>query len=90
MSLTLTFLSDDQTPKILQPGKEPLDFPTSPVSLQPTSVLGRISSVTTMWGDDFDAVEPPLLVEMVRIICVIADQILRCVQSNHLKQRGGG
>jgi hypothetical protein len=36
-----TFLSDDQTPEVLQPGEQSLDFPSSPVSFQPTSILGQ-------------------------------------------------
>jgi len=52
------FISDDQAPKVLQPGKEPFDFPTPSVSFQPTSILSRILSRSTMWSDDFDAVEP--------------------------------
>jgi hypothetical protein len=32
-----TFVSNDQTPEVLQPGKQPFDLPPSSVSLQPTS-----------------------------------------------------
>jgi hypothetical protein len=31
--------SHDQTPEVLQPGKQPLDLPPSSISLQPTFVL---------------------------------------------------
>ena len=36
----VTFIPNDQTPEVLQPGKKPLDFPAPLVSLQPTSILG--------------------------------------------------
>jgi hypothetical protein len=35
--LGAAFVSDDQTPEVLQPGELPLDFPSSPVTFQPTS-----------------------------------------------------
>lgn len=44
----VTFISDDQAPEVLQSGKQPLDFPPSSVSLQPTSILSRIPSVPAM------------------------------------------
>jgi hypothetical protein len=55
--LGVTFISNDHTPEVLQPGKQPLDLPPSSISLQPTSILSRIPSVSTMWGNDFNAVE---------------------------------
>jgi hypothetical protein len=56
-----SFISNDQTPEVLQPGKQPLDFPPSLVSLQATSILSRIPSIPTMWRNEFNAVEPSVL-----------------------------
>jgi hypothetical protein len=55
--LRVTFISDDETAKVLQPSKEPFDFPSSPVSLEPTPVLRLILSVSTVRSDEFDPVE---------------------------------
>jgi hypothetical protein len=71
--LGVTFISHDQTSEVLQPGKKPLDFPAPLVSLQPTSILGRVLSIPTMWGDEFNAVASQLCVEAVRVVSVIGD-----------------
>jgi hypothetical protein len=42
----MPFISDDQATKVLQPRKQPLDFPT--VSFQPMSILSQILSGTTI------------------------------------------
>jgi hypothetical protein len=77
--LGVTFMPNDQTPEVLQPGKQPLDFPPSSVSLQPTSILSRTPSVPTMWSNDLDAVEPQFCVEAVEVVGVVTDQVLRGV-----------
>jgi hypothetical protein len=46
--LGVTFLSNDQTPEVLEPIKQPLDLTPSSISLQPTSILSRIPSGSTM------------------------------------------
>ena len=80
------FISNDQTPEVLQPGKEPLDFPPSSVSLQPTSILSRIPAVPTMWSNDLDSVGPEFCVEVVGVVGVITDQVLRDVGNDHFEQ----
>jgi hypothetical protein len=80
----VTFISNDQSPEVLQPGKQPLDFPPSSVSLQPTSILSRIPSVPAMWSNEFNAVEPQFCVEAVGVVGVVTDQVLRGVGNNHL------
>ena len=80
----VTFISNEQTPEVLQPGKQPLDFPPSSVSLQPTSILSRIPSVPAMWSIEFNSVEPQFCVEAVGVVGVVTDQVLRGVGNNHL------
>jgi hypothetical protein len=79
----VTFISNDQTPEVLQPGAQPLDFPPSSVSLQPTSIR-RIPSVPAMWTNEFNSVEPQFCVEAVGVVGVVPDQVLRGVGNNHL------
>jgi hypothetical protein len=55
------------------PSKKPLDFPAPLVSLQPTSILGRVLSIPTMRSDEFNAVESQFSVEAVRVVSVIGD-----------------
>ncbi len=82
--LAATFISDDQTTEVLQPGKESLYFPPSPIPLEPTSILRWILAVATMWGDQLDAIEAQFLVEAVGVVGVVADQVLRRLGNNHL------
>jgi hypothetical protein len=86
--LVVTFISNDQTPEVLQPGKQPLDFPPSSVSLQPTSILSRIPSVPAMWSNKFNSVEPQFCVEAVGVVGVLTDQVLRGVRNNQVQQSG--
>jgi hypothetical protein len=58
----VTFISNEQTPEVLQPGKQALDFPPSSVSLQPTSILSPIPSVPAMWSNKFNSVKPQFCV----------------------------
>ena len=82
--LRVTFISNDQTPEVLQPGKQPLDLPPSSISLRPTSILSRIPSGSTMWSDNFNAVEPQFCIQVVGVLSVVTDQVLRGVGNNHL------
>jgi hypothetical protein len=70
---SVTFISREQTSEVLQPGKKPLDLRAPLVSLQPTFILGRVFSIPTMWGDELNAVESQLSVEVVRVVSVIGD-----------------
>src|ERR1700758_5607867 len=81
--LGVTFVSDDQTPEVLQPGKQSLDFPSSPISFQPTSILGPVLSVPTMWSNHLDAVEAKFCVQVVGVVGVITNQVPRGVGNNH-------
>ena len=80
----MTFISNDQTSEVLQPAKQPLDLPPSSISLQPTSILSRIPSGSTMWGNDFNAVESQFCIEAVRVVGVVTDQVLRRLQQPSL------
>jgi len=82
--LGVTFIPNDETPEVLQPGKQPLDLPPSSISLQPTSILSRIPSVSTMWSDNLDAVGLQFCIEVVGVVGVVTDQVLRRVRNNHL------
>jgi hypothetical protein len=82
--LGVTFISNDQTPEVLQPGKQLFDFPPAPVSFQPTSILSRVPSVSSMWGNDLNAVESQFCVETVGVVGIVTDQVLRDVWNNHL------
>src|SRR5260370_18786573 len=73
--LGVTFVSYDQAREVLQPGEQSLDFPSSSVSFQPTSILSRVLSVPTMWSNHLDAVEPKFCVEAVGVVGVITNQV---------------
>jgi hypothetical protein len=77
----VTFISNDQTPEVLQPGKQSLDVSASSISLQSTSILSRISSVSTM---RLQCVEPQFCIEAVGVVGGVTDQVLRRVGNNHL------
>ena len=71
--LRVTFISNDQTPEVLQPRKQPFDFPPSLVSLHPASILSRVRSISTMWSNEFNAVGSQFRVEAVGVIGIVTD-----------------
>jgi len=50
--LGVTLISNDQTPEVLQPGKQPLDLPHSSMSLQPT-IRSELCLKTLFRAGDF-------------------------------------
>jgi hypothetical protein len=53
-------------------------------------VLGRISSIDAVGGDQFDSVLLEFWVQFVGVVGIVSDQILRCLGDNHLDQRRSG
>jgi hypothetical protein len=85
----MTFPTHQQTPEVLQPCEEPLDFPPAFVTAQFSPVLALPSCpVTTVRGDQLDAV---LLGESidhrVAVISPIANQSFRLVGHEAVRDR---
>jgi len=77
----MTFPPHHQTPEVLQPGKEPFDFPAPLVAPELSPVLAmRSGAITTVRCDQLDSVllgEP--LHHCVAVISLIANQSFRLV-----------
>ena len=67
-------ISGDESPGILQPGKEPFDFPAALIAAQGASILRDVHPVGPMRGDQFDAAVGEALVEPITVIGGIADE----------------
>ena len=59
---------------VLQPGKEPFDFPATLIATKRTPILGEMDPIRPMRGDQFDAAGGEGLVEAVAVIGRIADE----------------
>jgi hypothetical protein len=46
--LGVTFISNDQTPEVLQPGKQPFDFPPAVLRVRNLLVVGRTLSFASV------------------------------------------
>ena len=67
----------DESPRVLQPGKEPFDFPAAFIAAQGASILREVDPVGPMRGDQLDAAVRQALVEPVTVIGSIADETRR-------------
>lgn len=72
-------IASDESPIVLQPGKEPLDFPAAFVTAQSPTILREIDPIRPMRSDQLDAAVREGLVERVAVVGGIADQPRRIV-----------
>ena len=49
--LCISFVAHDQSPEVLQPGKQSLNLPASPIAAHATQVLRCVFSITTVRSD---------------------------------------
>ena len=75
----MIFISYNQAPIILKPGKQPLNLPSSPISTKFTSILSMLLfSVNFMRRNQFNvSVLRKLLVKFVAVIRLVADKPIR-------------
>jgi hypothetical protein len=83
----VAFVPHHQAPEVLQPSKQPFDFPPSSISPQTPSILSDIPSIAAMWSDDV-TVKANLRIQGVGVIGVVPYQVLWGVGHHHLYQRG--
>lgn len=83
--VSMEFIPGDEAAEVEEPGEEPLDFPPSTVTAKRAAVLGLVSSVGTMWGDQLDAAFiSKALVEGVTVISPVADHAVGLLVEQHL------
>ena len=70
----MILIANDQTPEVVQPSEEPLDFPSSTVSSQGPPVLGSVSAVGAVRGNEFGPLLTQALVQRIGVIGAVADQ----------------
>jgi len=64
----------DESPRVLQPGKEAFDFPAAFIAAQGPSILCEVDPVRPMGRDELDPARGQRLVEPVAVIRGIPDQ----------------
>ena len=70
----------DESTIVLEPSKEPFDFPAALISTQRAPILGEIDPVRAMGRDQFDAAGAEGLVEGVAVIGGVPDEALGVVR----------
>src|SRR5580698_7835893 len=74
----MILVTDHQSAKVEEPGKEPLDFVTSHITAQGAAVLSRHAPVDLIRCDYFRAVLlPQLFIQPVAVVGLVANQALR-------------
>src|SRR5690349_8503328 len=86
----VTFPAGDETTKVMQPGKEALDLPTSPGATQAATILRDVPTATPMRRDHLDAVRlHQRLIERVTVVAAIANQSRWEIREEAALERGG-
>jgi len=77
----MVFISNNNSPKILQPGKQAFDFPSTPITPKLSAILGRqLFASSSMRRDHLNtALMQKLLIKAVAIIGFIANKLVRCI-----------
>ena len=73
------FVPGDQPTGVLEPGKEPFDFPAALVATQRTAILRQMHPIRPVGGDHLDAARRERLVEAIAVVGGIANQAGRIV-----------
>ena len=86
----MVFVSDNQPPKVLKPGKQALDLPSAPVTSQFPAVLGkRFFSVPYGAVRSFQhLVHSEADLKFIAIVRLITNQLIRCMPSKAAVYRG--
>src|SRR5206468_1602201 len=71
------FMTGDQSAEVLKPSEQALDFPAAAIAPQRTAVLGLHSAITSLTGDQLDAVFGKIRPERVAVEGFVADESLR-------------
>jgi len=86
----MVFVANNQSPEVLKPGKQALDFPkqaldfpSGPITPQLPAILGfRFFSPFAMWCNHFNTTfEKELIIKFVAVVSFIANQFIRCILS---------
>ena len=77
----MVFISNNNSPKILQPGKQAFDFPSTPITPKLSAILGRrLFAPSSVRRDHLNtALSQKLMIKFVAIICFIANKLVRCI-----------
>jgi hypothetical protein len=86
--LGMALVPSDEPAEVLKPGKQSFDFPAPTVSAPPTPVLGFVLPIAAVRRDYFDSILSKLSVQLIGIVSIVADQILRAFRDDHLDERG--
>src|SRR5713101_6037544 len=74
----VTFPAPVESAEVLQPGKQPLDFPTAQVTPQGPAILRSPAFVSAVGRDQFDSVlalQP--FIQRIAVVAAISDHALR-------------
>ena len=77
----MVFVSNNQSPEVLKPGKQAFNFPPAPITSQLSTILGRrLFAPATMWRNHFNAAFlEKLLIKTIAIIGFIANKLVRSI-----------
>ncbi len=77
----MVFVSNHQSPEVLKPGKQALNFPTAPITPELSAILARgFFAPFAMWRNHFNAtLFEKLLIKAIAIIGFIANKLVRSI-----------
>ena len=86
----VVFVSNNQSPEVLKPGKQPLNLPSASVTPQFPAVLGSrfFASCTVRCNHLNTALIQKLIVKLIAIVSLITNQLIRRILSKAAVYRG--
>jgi hypothetical protein len=86
--LSVSFVPNNEPAEVLQPGKQSFNLPTSAIPSQTPQACVLFLRLMRCGAINSNPVTAEFCVQFVRIISVVAYQILRGVWDHHLNQGG--
>jgi hypothetical protein len=79
----MVFVSHNNSPKILQPGKQTFDFPSTPITPEFSAILrSRLFASSAVWREHLNAaLMQKLLIKAVAVIGFITNKLVRRISS---------
>ena len=84
----VVLVTGDHTAKVLEPGEQALDLPSTAVTPQRATILGFYFAIAALADDQFDAFRGEIRPERVTVVRFVADEPLGRVGKEAGVERG--
>ena len=74
----VVFITDDEPAEVVEPGKEPFDFPALAITAQTAAIVeGRLGAASSVRGQEHDVFFEQLLAQRIAVVSFVGNQAQR-------------